>query len=185
MKKLLFIMVALCMATTIDAQVYVGGGIGFTRTTEALNKSTIFRLMPEAGYRINDRWAIGLSLGYANSKNSTEVSGMESELKLTQYNFNPYARYTFAKLDKVGLFVDGGVEYIHRDIKGSYDTNAWNIGLRPGISFTVNDKISLVAHVGFLGYRTQKSDFEGAIATNTFTADIDGNDLSFSVYYNF
>ncbi len=108
------------MATTIDAQVYVGGGIGFTRTTEALNKSTIFRLMPEAGYRINDRWAIGLSLGYANSKNSTEVSGMESELKLTQYNFNPYARYTFAKLDKVGLFVDGGVEYIHRDIKGSY-----------------------------------------------------------------
>jgi hypothetical protein len=49
----------------------------------------------------------------------------------------------------------------------------------------VNDKISLVAQVGFLGYRTQKSDFEGAIATNTFTADIDGNDLSFSVYYNF
>lgn len=53
------------MATTIDAQVYVGGGIGFTRTTEALNKSTIFRLMPEAGYRINDRWAIGLSPAYA------------------------------------------------------------------------------------------------------------------------
>ena len=36
-----------------------------TRTTEALNKSTIFRLMPEAGYRINDRWAIGLSPAYA------------------------------------------------------------------------------------------------------------------------
>ena len=39
--------------------------------------------MLEARYRINDRWAIGLSLGYANSKNSVWVSGMESELKLT------------------------------------------------------------------------------------------------------
>ena len=185
MKKVLFIVVALCMASYVNAQVYVGGGISFNRVTEGDNKSTAFMIGPEVGYKINDRWAVGLALGYSKIKNSTEVEGMESDMKQSRFTINPYARFTFAKIDRVGLFVDGGVNYSHIDSSGSYDMNGWAVGLRPGISLAVNDKFSLVAHVGFLGYRTQKADYANAVSSNIFAVEIDGSDLSFSVYYNF
>jgi hypothetical protein len=63
--------------------------------------------------------------------------------------------------------------------------NAWGLGVKPGVAVNLNESISFVAHMGFLGYNSEKPDFDGAKATNTVGLSLDGTDLSFGFYYNF
>jgi len=184
MKKIFMTLAAVCVAATMNAQTYIGGGIGLQSTSHDGNTNTTIKLMPEIGYNLNDSWAIGIALGYGESKNTVKVNNVEVSEKTKAFTVNPYARYTFAKFDKVNLFIDGGLEYGYTDVAGS-KTNAFAVGLKPGVAVNLNDKLSFVAHAGFLGYQTSKPDYEGAKSTNTFGFDLDGSDLSFGFYYNF
>ena len=70
--------------------------------------------------------------------------------------------------------------------------NALSVGFRPGVAVNLNDKVSFVAHVGFFGYTHLK--IRDGIANgfaiedmkvNSWNADVDGNNITFGVYYNF
>ena len=176
MKKIFMTLAAVCVAATMNAQAYIGGGIGLQSTSHDGNTTTTIKLMPEIGYNLNDSWALGIALGYSEVKNDDDKDKI--------FTVNPYARYTFAKFDKVNLFVDGSVAYAHTDYAGA-KSNAFSVGLKPGVAVNLNDKLSFVAHAGFLGYKNEKADHEGAKAFNTFGFDLDGSDLSFGFYYNF
>ena len=176
MKKIFMTLAAVCVAATMNAQGYIGGGIGLQSTSHDGNTNTTIKLMPEVGYNLNDSWALGIALGYG------EVKAGDDKDKV--FTVNPYARYTFAKFDKVNLFVDGVVDYTHTDFAGDKN-NTFAVGLKPGVAVNLNEKLSFVAHVGFLGYENSKDDYDGAKAVNTFGVALDGNDLSFGVYYNF
>ena len=175
---------AVAVAATMNAQGYVGGGVGFQTTSQGDNTTTIIKFQPEVGYTLDENWAVGIALGYGHTKNAVEVNGIETSVKTNVYGINPYARYTFAKFDKVNLFVDGGVEYVHTKA-GDAKNNQFAIGLKPGVAVSLTDDLSFVAHVGFLGYQYNKDDVDGAKAANSFGFDLDGSDLSFGVYYNF
>ena len=176
MKKIFMTLAAVCVAATMNAQGYIGGGIGLQSTSHDGNTTTAIKLMPEIGYNLNDSWALGIALGYSEVKNDDDKDKI--------FTVNPYARYTFAKFDKVNLFVDGGLDYTHSDYAGA-KANAFSVGLKPGVAVNLNDKLSFVAHAGFLGWSTSKEDHDGAKAYNTFGFDLDGSDLSFGFYYNF
>ena len=185
MKKIFMTLAAVCVAATMNAQAYIGGGIGLQSTSHDGNSTTTIKLMPEIGYNLNDSWAIGIALGYGEDKYTVkDDKGAEVSIKTKAFTVNPYARYTFAKFDKVNLFVDGSVAYTHTDYTGD-KTNAFSVGLKPGVAVNLNDKLSFVAHAGFLGWTTSKPDVDGAKSTNEFGFDLDGSDLSFGFYYNF
>lgn len=184
MKKIMMIAAMMVATMSASAQVYVGGGVGFQTTSQGDVTNTTIKLMPEIGYNLDENWAVGVALGYGHSKNSVETNGVEVSVKTNVFSINPYARYTFAKFDKVNLFVDGGVEYVHTK-SGDDKNNQFAIGLKPGVAVNLNDKLSFVTHVGFLGYKYDKDDYEGAKAANTFGLDIDGSSLTFALYYNF
>ena len=185
MKKIMMTLAAIAVAATMNAQVYVGGSLGFESQSCDGNSETFYKIMPEIGYNLNEDWAVGVVLGYGESKEKDKVGRATITTdKEKFFSINPYARYTFAKFDKINLFVDGGVEYAHYDNNGD-KANAFSIGLKPGVAVNLNDKLSFVAHAGFLGYINAKKDEEGAKALNTFGFDLDATNLSFGVYYNF
>ncbi|MBQ9231280.1 MAG: porin family protein [Prevotella sp.] len=184
MKKIMMTLVAVAMATTMNAQAYIGGGIGFQTTSQGDVTNTVIKLIPEVGYNLDANWAVGIALGYGHTKNSVEVNGVETSVKADVFAISPYARYTFAKFDKVNLFVDGGLSYTHTKA-GNDKNNTFAIGFKPGVAVNLNDKLSFVAHVGFLGYQNSKDDYDGAEAANTFGLDLDGSSLTFGLYYNF
>ena len=190
MKKIFMTLAAVCVAATMNAQAYIGGGIGLQSTSCDGTTETNIKLMPEIGYNINDSWAIGVAFGYAENKTTVKEDdghglAVEVSAKNKVFAINPYARYTFAKFDKVNLFLDGGIEYIHETPAAGHKKNTFGIGIKPGVAVNLNDKLSFVAHAGFLGYKNEKADHEGAKAFNTFGFDLDGSDLSFGFYYNF
>ncbi len=184
MKKIFMTLAAVSIAATVNAQVFVGGGIGFQTTSHDDNSDTYIKLMPEIGFNLNDNWALGVAFGYSENKVTNTVAGADITTKTKLFQISPYARYTFLHFDRVNLFVDGGLDYSHSDAEGN-KINAFAVGLKPGVAVNLNDKLSFVAHVGYLGWRTSKADQEGAKAFNTFNFAFDGSDLSFGLYYNF
>ena len=182
MKKVILSLVAAVMTLTASAQVYLGGELNFWRDWEDNANKTTIGIAPEIGYKLNENWAIGTTIGYAHA--------YEKGVKVNAIVVSPYARYTYLKLDNVNLFLDGGFGF------GTYKTkvgdvsgdaqNAWEIGLKPGVSVDLTEKLSFVAHVGFFGYRTSDDAYsKGFFGDNGFGLKLSGNDLSFGLVWNF
>ena len=176
MKKILMTIAAAFVATAMSAQVYVGGNVGFSTTSHDGESVSKFSIVPEVGYNLDENWAVGIALGYSQSG--------KGDNKMKEFQISPYARYTFAKFNKVNLFVDGGLGYVHEDFAGE-KINTFRVGFKPGVAVNLTDQLSFVAHVGFFGYQNEKLDEKGAKATHTYTAAVDRNDLTFGLYFNF
>ncbi len=185
MKKIMMTLAAVAVAATMNAQVYLGGSIGFESTSQDGNSETFFSIMPEIGYNLNEDWAVGIVLGYGESRDKANKTTID---KVKSFTISPYARYTFVKFDKVNLFVDGVVSYTNIKQTNSLTntdskTNIFSVGLKPGVAVNLNEKLSFVAHAGFLGYTNSKTEDEKAI--NNVALGIDASSLSFGVFYNF
>lgn len=183
MKKIMMTLAAVCVAATMNAQVYLGGGLGVATSSYDGNSTTVWSILPEIGYNLDENWAVGMTVGYGESIDKVKVSGVTVKEKVKTFQISPYVRYTFVKFDKVNLFVDGSVGYKHENYAGT-KTNTFAVGLKPGVAVNLNDKLSFVAHAGFLGYENEKVKGDDN-STNTFGFNLNGNSLSFGVYYNF
>ena len=165
---------AVAVAATMNAQTYIGGGIGYSHNKIADVKADAFKIVPEIGYNLDDNLAVGLGIGYTYSK--------EDDVKTNGFVIAPYLRYTFAKFDKVNLFCDLGIEYDYVKA-GELKTNTFGAGLYPGVAVNLNDKLSFVTKVGALSYFHSK--VTDGPKGDQFNIGLDGTDLSFGLYYNF
>lgn len=180
MKKLLTLAIALIATISASAEGwYAGGSVGFDRNTT--DNKTDFIIMPEVGYNFTEKAAIGAVAGYQHKYNDGD--------KLDLFKVSPYLRYTYLKAGIVNLFIDGGVDLGFGYSKDVYhDSGAaivWGIGLKPGVSLNINEKFSLVAHVGFLGYQGANHKARNVGEPNRIGLGLDGTDLSFGFYYHF
>ena len=175
MKKILMTMVAaLGLAISANAQVYVGGGFAVQGHDNGNDTYTTYKFLPEVGYNLNDNWAVGTVFGWRgatkNGKKAVEVS--------------PYARFTPVHTKFINLFVDGGFGYEHEYGNSRAGVDNWSAGVRPGVAVNLSERLSFVSHVGFLGWSQRK--VSGATnKTSEYGLNLDGNDISFSLYYNF
>ena len=69
MKKFLLVAALVVASLSANAQVYLGGGISLHSEDpgEGDTKTTI-NLVPELGYKLDDKLSIGVKLGYEHSK---------------------------------------------------------------------------------------------------------------------
>lgn len=194
---------AAMMATTMvaSAQVYVGGGINFSSYKPAYievsgakspDSQTKFGITPEIGYKLDDKMAVGIELDYSHTSNKPQTTN--------GFSIAPYFRYTFVKWNNVGLFTDVQFAYTYSKEtveNGDTDDNGnpidaetkksgWSFGFRPGVSIDINDKLTFVTKIGFLGYEAEKpSDVQGQKSSSNFGFDFDTTGLTFALYYNF
>ena len=187
MKKLLLAAAFVVASLSANAQVYLGGGVSFHSTDpgEGDTKTTI-NLIPELGYKLDDKLSIGVKLGLEHSK--------QGDASSNDYTFEPYVRYTFAKWNKVGFFGEGGYKHFEDKVEDKVGgatvsvktkANAWYIGVRPGVSIDVTKNLTFLTKIGWLGYTSYKKDVDGAEASTDLGLDLSGENLQFSLVYNF
>ena len=180
MKKIVLTMVAALAAVSMNAQVYIGGSVAIEAWSSqklAGDKSeTAFKIMPEIGYNLSDEWAIGTVIGYQSDK-FNGVNGVSE----STFSIAPYARYTFAKLGKVNLFVDGGLAFTSAS---KADWTEIAVGFQPGLAVNLNDKLSFVSHIGFLGWDQLNPDGDDNNISK-FGLNLDATNITFGLYYNF
>lgn len=178
MKKLMLVAAMMVAAISASAQIYVGGSLGFesTKANENADNLTTFAIEPEAGYNLNENWAVGVQLGYASKDKSKNE-------KVSAFTIAPYARYTFAKSGIASFFVDGGIQYasLGSDAKGSI----FGLGFRPGVKIAASNKVDLVAKLGFLGYQSANEDAQASgFDKDKIGLSVNGTALEFGLYFN-
>jgi hypothetical protein len=140
-----------------------------------LDKTNSFTLAPEVGYKLNDKWDVAVALEYSHESGK----GIDSQ---NGFAINPYARYTFAQCGDFSFFADGGFAYGFVHTSGVEDNiNAWEIAIKPGISYALSEKVSLVAHVGNVGWVFKK---QGDVKANEFDIEVT-NAITFGAYVSF
>ena len=181
MKKILMSLFVAAMAMTANAQVYVGGSVGVGSVKLGSHDAeTTYKFMPEVGYNLNSDWAIGVALGYQKGACTLGKGAYAQDVDTELLQVNPYVRYTAVKSKLINVFVDGGVGFGSYKDKGTQ----FELGLRPGVAVNLNENISFVAHVGFVGFESFSPKGDGD-SSNTVGVDLDGNNITFGLYFNF
>ena len=165
MKKLVLTLALVFGVLAANAQYFVGGQFGLLY--DDASENTMITIAPEFGYAFNDTWTVAGMIGYTHMDN------------FNSFYIAPYASWNFWKKDFVGLLVDGGFGISTQKYKGADSDTGFEIGFKPGISFNLTDNFSLVAHYGFLGYRTK---YNGSSVSGL---SLSGNEISLSLYYCF
>ena len=177
MKKLLLAAAFVACSLGANAQVWVGGsfGLDFMKPDGADKTQTTFTIKPEVGYSLDEKWDLAVGVGFTSLSN---VGGVKDAGNCTEFGINPYARYTFANLGKVGFFADGGLDFgVVSPKHGDSHSSFW-IGVRPGVKFAASDKITFVAHLGQFGYKSVEDSYTDFGLSIT-------NGLAFGLYYSF
>jgi len=181
MKKLVLLLFVACVTLSANAQFYVGGStvLWYNGDTEM----TTFSLLPEVGYVMNDKWSFGTEIGFEHGSVLVDDFGFATAMKANSVIVGPYARFTYFKKGMVGLFVDGGLDYAFTKIKDGNSSHGVQLGLKPGIALGLNDRLSLVAKFGFVGFRHDYMPGGEFYSGGGF--GFTGNDLSLGFYVSF
>lgn len=175
MKKFLSLVIISIASLAASAQAYLGGsiGLGYDFDEESMN----FTLAPEVGYNLNNKWAVGGTIAYS----------YEGSMEINTFAFEPYARFTFAKVadDKLHFFCDGTVGIGILSARRMDTGTIWQLGFKPGMAYNLNNHWSLVAHLGFLGYKGADRNAQDFGLSNSVGFDFGSLNLSFGVYYAF
>lgn len=172
MKKIvLFLFVAMATLSVSAQDIYMGGAVSLWHNDDA--DVTSFKLAPEVGYNLSEKWALGVTLEFAHG-------AILEEAKVNRFAIAPYARYSFYENKIVRLFVDGGFGFSTIKPKHQDAVNGFEIGVKPGIAIKLNQHFSLIAKCGFLGYQDDYSEYGSA-----FGFKFGSEDLSFGFHYEF
>lgn len=151
------------MSVCANAQVWVAGGVNLNVTTpKGGDANTTFSFAPEVGYKLNENWDIAIAFDEEYVKDNNRLT------------IAPYARYTFAKLGALNLFVDGGFGF--KTVQNG--SNTFNIGVAPGLAYNFNDNWCIVTRLGKIGWQTIEN------GSSQFNIGVNGA-CSFGVAYTF
>ena len=161
MKKLFITLAFVAAAFFAQAQLFVGGSLGYTNTKDPLHniatKITKISVLPTVGYMFADNMGVGVDFGMNYTKEEAN-----KDIKTTEYVVCPYFRYVFAEIDNFKFYGDLKADLRFgkekQDGTPDKDLNTYGFGVVPGMSYNLTDNISMVATLNVLrlGYTQTK-----------------------------
>ena len=132
-------------------------------TTEENLVVTSFSFIPGAGYFLNDRLAVGTSIGINVwiEKNPEPFIGEPEKYTETTFLVGPFCRYyliagqggVFAEASFDAGFGKGKLEYEGGSVEAS--SMDFIFGVSPGVYYYITEKLALEAKIGWMGYQTE------------------------------
>jgi hypothetical protein len=202
MKKIMMTLAAVAVAATMNAQVYLGGTLGLNFETKLVDQKDptntatgmSFQIKPEIGYNLDEKSSVGIVLGFGVTNNTNDmtgnltsilgIKGVKTDKSAIAFQIAPYYRYKFVQFDKVDLFIDAQVGFQYTKLD-EWNNTTFGIGVRPGVAFNANDKLSFVAKLGkglfFESSKDKDSDAVSKFGLNANTL----SPLEIGMYYNF
>ncbi|MDR2448940.1 MAG: hypothetical protein LBD52_03160 [Prevotellaceae bacterium] len=174
MKKTILIMLVSVLCTGfVNAQVYLGGSLGFGTETEKpevgdKTKTTSFSFAPEIGFGLNSNFELGIALALTNLK--TDFGG--NETKSNAWRVAPYARLSviefgnFSVWGQANLFVGGGEQ-------NSQKATSFGLNIQPVLKYNLSDHFSLLANLNFLNLGFSQTKIKDVSTTTSFDLGVD------------
>lgn len=157
------------------------------------DKSYLFNFAPKIGYTISDNLILGVGIGYGYGDSKSTNPSNTYERKNYSMSIFPYIKKHFSVGKKVTLSLQGEFKYSHTKYEDEQNnslnnndskTNAYSIGIRPGITYFLNKKLALEANLGFLGYTRTNYDNNSYKGNNSsFNFNFNPSNLMFGLSY--
>ena len=119
MKKIMMVLLAAVVCFTAagnasaqDKGLWIGGKLGYWHDKTKGVKTDSFSIAPEVGYDFNQRWSVGVALGF-------EYLKVKDGDSYNVFTASPYARYKYYNKGILSLFLDGGVGFACGDYEDS------------------------------------------------------------------
>lgn len=161
---------------------FFSGSIGYNSTKTGDVKTSEMTFAPIVGYFITENIAIGGQLSFGRGTSEDEL---DNESKTTTFGINAIGRYYLTPANRFSVYGQANIGFSSQkmDPDGGEDikSSGWNIGVGPGFSYFLSDRIAMEAGIGLLGYSSQKPD-EGD-NTNTFEFGLDMANVNFGIIW--
>jgi hypothetical protein len=202
-KSLLALVLAVALAVPVLAEnMWVGGSFSYSSNNSKIEydgggedtmSSTSWSIEPEFGYSLNEKWDIGLDLGYESKQGVTELYGtsITPAVDTTAMGIAPFARFHVAQIAGVDVMFKGSIIYAKGEIKGfgeSVDYSAYGIAIAPVISYSINETWSIGCTLNFLelAYAHYSDDDNSDNKIDNFGFNVnDGSIMSVGFSYHF
>jgi hypothetical protein len=208
MKRVFSFLVISAFAASTFAQLYIGGELSFYTSknkskiggnTSDGNSSYAFKISPEGYYYFSDNLAFGAGISYTHSGDK-QASYTNNGYTLRNYktinnefSFSPFVRYDAISVSKVKIFLKAGLGVGFGNEKYKYDGGStdgnkafdFNIGIRPGIAYELNEKFEIDAILGYgllFDHYVIKDPNDDKLITNSFGLGV-ATGLSFGLHY--
>jgi hypothetical protein len=189
MKKILLVVGLLCAAMIGNAQVFIGGGIGFGTSSQKngdgdkISTETQFGFSPEIGFSLTEKFDIGISgvIGTGKEKVWPVPGGnIVNETEETAWGVAPFVRYSFAEFGNFEILGRADIGFAGTK-EGDYTTFGFGINVVPVLAYNVSDNVQLLTQLNFLGLGfnnvTQKYDGEKTGSSMDFGLNIDSKNV--------
>ena len=193
----------------VNAQFNIGGSVNFNTSTikpESEDKVTSksFSISPSVGYRLNEKWEVGISLA-ANNFDSKQLLFMAdgngnisdmlmNESNTKEYLMGTYIRYKFVEFYKFsihGLFNiyagKGKSENTFLFSKGNSEHTLWGVSICPVGMFDLSNKFTIFANLNFFSLGIFQNKVKEQHTTTEFNFMTDANNIlpAIGLIYNF
>jgi hypothetical protein len=189
MKRILLSLAALAFAATMNAQVWIGGEVGFTtnHTNGSDHTAMELTIAPDIGYSLSSNFSVAVALSYGHTSNGDGSKYGMPDMTLSNvnsYSIMPYTCYTFAKAGNFAFFVISGLKYSIDHAQGlESNFNRFGVFVIPAIAFSVSDKVTLASHIGD-GLYYNHTWMKDVARSNEFGFNL-FHGISFGAYYFF
>lgn len=178
MKKLSVLFVSALIGLTANAQIFVGGNIGYNHDSanetyydesSKIRSGNGFTIGPEVGYRFNEKWTAGLSVIYAPSISKatyTDEYGLQNLKQWTnRWDFSAFGRYSVWGAKGFNVCLQGELlascfyrtsttsleESVGSDNKNSLNGLDLGIQFYPVLTYDISKHLTAVAKLNLLG----------------------------------
>jgi opacity protein-like surface antigen len=157
----------------LNAQVFVGGNLGFNASGGSQddgiiktdkNTSTYFSFSPKIGKFLSEKVAAGVMLNFAYGKTTIPGNSVTINTGL-EVGITPFLRYYAVRIDKFSVFGQANVGISSHGTKNKVDnvstdgpnTTNFFFSLVPGLSYDISDKLSLETNINLLNLSFNES----------------------------
>lgn len=126
-----------------------------------------FLVAPSGGYAIKRNLVIGAEIRFSALRETTDVEASQRflgpDLQSYGIGFFPYIKKYFSINKALLCNLQGrvGYEAISQEdfnTNQTIESNQFSIGITPGFTFSLNNKLAFVADFGFIGYSSTKNE---------------------------
>jgi len=164
---------------------YAGKFANHTGVYDINKTSTYGQWSPSVGMDINNRWSVGARVTFQTGGETYKANG-HILYTMPKYNvFTLYGQYSFLKLNRWDVFVEGKGSYYH---EREYAENTGEIGFSFGTKFKVTNHLSAVLHYIYTGVEVGDESLnhpDGCIGDGRFTLDFSPRRLQIGLRYTF
>ena len=166
-----------------EGDIAISGSLNYTSSSQDDVKDSSFGIMPQVGYFFSDNLQAGLSLGYMSDTAEANDTDIFDE---STFMAGAFLKYYCMPEKRFSPFASLGINYMSTDdALNDVKFNGFGIGVGIGANFFLNDDWALTTSVGAISYSSEKADFDGAEARNTFGLDLDLKNVWFGVEKRF